>query len=152
VDGSNFCAHSETYAFLGEACLGQGKLKEALDATNRALALARESENDLDLGIAWRTLGKVLTAWNKDELGAPGVASICQPQPEPQSCFLKSHQIFKKINAESEAARTLREWAQFEIQNGRVEEGTRMLEEAQMVLSRLGALGAGETEPVAKSK
>jgi class 3 adenylate cyclase/tetratricopeptide (TPR) repeat protein len=153
VEGLNFCAHSETYAFLGEACLGQGKLKEALDAATRALAIARESENDLDLGIAWRTLGKVLAAWNKDELGAPpGVASICQPHPEPQSCFLKSHQIFKKINAESEAARTLREWAEFEIQNGRVEEGTRMLEEAQMVLSRLGALGAGETEPVTQSK
>jgi predicted ATPase len=153
VDGSNFCAHSETYAFLGEAYLGQGKLKEALDASNRALAIARESENDLDLGIAWRALGKVLVAWNHDELGPPpGVASICQPHPEPQSCFLKSHQIFKKINAESEAARTLREWAEFEIQTGRVEEGTRMLEEAQTVLSRLGALGAGETEPVAKSK
>ena len=153
VEGLNFCAHSETYAFLGEACLGQGKLKEALDAANRALALARESENDLDLGIAWRTLGKVLAAWNKDELGAPpGLASICQPHPDPQSCFLKSHQIFKKINAESEAARTLRAWAEFDLQNGRVEEGNKRLEEAQTILHRLGAVAPAENEPVTQSK
>lgn len=153
VEGLNFCAHSETYAFLGEACLGQGKLKEALDAANRALALARESENDLDLGIAWRTLGKVLAAWNKDELGAPpGLASICQPHPDPQSSFLKSHQIFKKINAESEAARTLRAWAEFDLQNGRVEEGNKRLQEAQTILHRLGAVAPAENEPVAQSK
>jgi tetratricopeptide (TPR) repeat protein len=71
VDGSDFCAHAEAYAFLSEACLGQGKLPEALDAAQRALNLARESENDLDLGIAWRTLGQVLAARNNSTGDAP---------------------------------------------------------------------------------
>lgn len=144
VDGSNFCAHSETYAFLSEACLGQGKLKEALAAAQRALGLARESENDLDLGIAWRTLGQVLGVSSKGEDGGPpdGVA-VNQPENDPHVCFRESHQVFKKINAESEAARTLRAWAEFDLQNGRALDGNKKLEEAESILRRLGALAAG---------
>jgi predicted ATPase/class 3 adenylate cyclase len=147
VEGSNFCAHAETYAFLSEACLCQGKLKDALDAANHALAMAGESENDLDLGIAWRTLGKVLAACPKDQLplSANG-ATPDKPQFEPDACFQQSHQIFKKIDAEGEAAGTLRAWAEFDLQNGRDAEGRKRLEEAQTILRRLGALTAGESE------
>jgi class 3 adenylate cyclase/predicted ATPase len=140
VEGSKFCAHAETYSFLSEACLGQGKVKEALDAAERALAMASESENDLDLGIAWRTLGNVLAACRKDRLAVSGDgASLNQPRLEPDACFAKSHQTFKKIDAESEAAGTLRAWAEFELQMGRVEEGNKKLQEAQTILHRLGA-------------
>jgi len=56
--------------------LGQGKLKEALDAANRALAIARESENDLIWASPGELSGRSFAAWNKDELGAPpGLAS-----------------------------------------------------------------------------
>jgi predicted ATPase/class 3 adenylate cyclase len=151
VEGSNFCAHSETYAFLSEACLGQGKLKEALDAANRALALARETENDLDLGICWRTLGQVLAAWNNGQVGVlANRESLNQICSHPDGCFQESHRIFKKINAESEAARTLRAWAEFDLQNGRVQEGNKKLAEAQTILRRLGALTSGDTEFMAK--
>jgi predicted ATPase/class 3 adenylate cyclase len=143
VDGSNFCAHSETHAFLSAAYLGQGKLKEALDAARRALGLARESENDLDLGIAWRTLGQVLAMWDNQRLGAP-TAETSTPS-EPDACFHQSHQIFKKINAESEAARTLRIWAEFDFQNGRAQEGNKKLDEAQTTFRRLGAAVPDET-------
>lgn len=140
VDGSNFCAHAETYAFLAEAYRGQGKLNEALAAANRALDLARESENDLDLAIAWRTLGQILAQWNENQLpGLPGDTSLNEICSDPQACFLESLRIFKKINAESEGARTLRAWAEFDIHNGRAEEGTKKLEEAQTVFRRLGA-------------
>jgi class 3 adenylate cyclase/tetratricopeptide (TPR) repeat protein len=140
VEGLDFCAHSETYAFLSEACLGQGKLKEALDAADRALAIASESENDLDLGIAWRTLGKVLAASSKDRLPvSTDGASLDQTQFKPDACFLQSHRIFKKIDAEGEAAGTLRAWAEFDLQNGRDAEGTKRLQEAQTILRRLGA-------------
>jgi tetratricopeptide (TPR) repeat protein len=152
VEGSNFCAHAETYAFLSEACLGQRKAREALDAADRALALASESENDLDLGIAWRTLGKVLAACGKDGLFPSGNGpSLNQPQFEPHACFLQSHQIFKKIDAEGEAAGTLRAWAEFDIQNGRDIEGKKRLAEAQDILRRLGALAPGENAPTTQS-
>ena len=118
-------------------------------AANRALGLARETENDLDLGIAWRTLGQVLAAWNKDQNGGPAdgalLNEICS---NPDGCFHESHRIFKKINAESEAARTLRAWAEFDLQNGRAEEGNKKLEEAQTILRRLGVL---TPEPLVKS-
>jgi predicted ATPase/class 3 adenylate cyclase len=149
VEGSNFCAHAETYAFLSEACLGQGKFKEALDAADHALAMASESENDLDLGIAWRTLGNVLAACSKDRAAISARnGSLDQPQFEPEACFEQSHQIFKKIDAEGEAAGTLRAWAEFDLQNGRIQEGNKRLEEAQSILRRLGALAGAESEPV----
>jgi class 3 adenylate cyclase/tetratricopeptide (TPR) repeat protein len=162
VAGSNFCALAEMYAFLSEACLGQGKLEDARDAAERALSSARESENDLELGIAWRTLGHVLAAWNNNapterrlqaaatgdcrsgslppEGGAPPKARVqllSKSQFEPDACFSESHKIFKKINAESEVARTLRAWAEFELQNGRAEEGKRRLQEAETIFHRL---------------
>ncbi len=137
VDASNFCALSETYACLSEACLGQGKLEQAFAAAHRALALAHESENDLDLAASWRTLGQVLAAWNNGHLGLPPSGAAAQPSPDAQTCFLESHRIFKKINAESEAARTLRAWADFDLQNGRAEDAHKKLDEAESIFRRL---------------
>ena len=138
VEDSNFCAHSETYAFLSQGCLGQGKLAEALEAANRALNLARETENDLDLGIAWRTLGEVLAGCNNERGAVPNspLNEICS---EPEACFQESHRIFEKINAEGEAARTLRAWAELDLQNGRLEEGQVKLADAQAIFRRIGA-------------
>src|SRR5204863_10184745 len=90
VVDSNFCALSETYTCLSVACLGQGKLKEALDAVYRAVDLARETGSDLDLGTAWRTLGQVLAAWDYGRFGSPK-DNESHPAPEPHACFLESH-------------------------------------------------------------
>jgi tetratricopeptide (TPR) repeat protein len=139
VESSNFCALSETHVCLSQACLGQGKAKEALDAVYRALDMARESGSDLDLGAAWRTLGQVLAEWDNHRFGVVP-ARDSSPVPEPQGCFSESHRIFKKIRAESEAARTLRAWAEFDLKNGRHREGHQKLEEAQDIFRRLGAL------------
>jgi predicted ATPase/class 3 adenylate cyclase len=139
LEGSTFCALSETYVCLSQACLGQGKVKEALGAVYRALEMARESGSDLDLGTAWRSLGQVVAAWDNNQLGAlPAYDS--SPAPEPHACFVESHRIFQKIKAESEAARTLQAWADFDLKNGRHQEGRQKLEEAQSIFRRLGAL------------
>src|SRR5262249_37586707 len=53
------CTLSETYSFLAEACLGQGKLAEAHQAAKHALVLAKEAEILLDQGTALRSLGRV---------------------------------------------------------------------------------------------
>jgi class 3 adenylate cyclase/tetratricopeptide (TPR) repeat protein len=146
--GSNFCAHSETYAFLSEACLGQGKLEASLDAANHALDLARESENDLDLGIAWRTLARVLAACKTCQLASASAASLNEICSDPEACFHESHRIFRKINAASEAARTLRAWAEFDLQTGRVLEGNKKIEEAQSIFRRIGVLAPSESTAV----
>jgi tetratricopeptide (TPR) repeat protein len=143
LEGSTFCALSETYVYLSQACLGQGKVKEALGVVFQALDMARESGSDLDLGTAWRTLGQVLATWDHSQFGSlPAYNS--SPAPQPEACFLESHRIFQKIKAESEAARTLRAWADFDLKNGRHQEGRQKLEEAQNIFRRLGALAQVE--------
>jgi predicted ATPase/class 3 adenylate cyclase len=133
VDG-NFCALAETFACLSEACLGQGKMTEALDAAQRALDLARQSGSDLDLGTAWRALGLVLASCDN-------LAGRASSRAESAAdCFLESHRVFKKISAGSEAARTLRDWANFDFKNGRATEGQERLAQAKSILGRLSGM------------
>ena len=132
-------ALSETNTFLAEACLGQGKLTEALEAAQHALALAQESENHLDLGGAWRALGKVAAGMKKRRADARTVsADPGASVTEPHACFTESLRVFKQINAEGERARTLRAWAEFELHQGRTEEGRKKLEEARSIFQQLG--------------
>jgi class 3 adenylate cyclase/tetratricopeptide (TPR) repeat protein len=74
--GNNFCALSETYSNLSDACIGQNKIEDALAAATRALALARESENDLDLGTSLRALGRALSLADS-ESGSGAAADMC---------------------------------------------------------------------------
>lgn len=133
------CSLSETYSFLAEACLGQQKLSEALDAAQCALALARESENYLDLGGAWRALGQAAASMKNRSADAPaGGAGSGAPIAEPRACFSESLRVFKQMNAEGEQARTLRAWAAFELQEGRTEEAREKSEESRRIFLRLG--------------
>ncbi len=141
----NWCTLSETYRFLSEACLGQGKLPEALDAAQQALTLAQKSENSLDLGSAWRAVGRVAA-----KLSAPGseppatAGSSVAAIAEPAACFRESLRVFQQMNAEAEQARTLRVWAKFELEQGRHDEASEKWEAAQSIFLRLGMPLAAE--------
>ena len=102
-----WCTLSETYRFLSEACLGQGKLSQALEAAQRALILAQESENGLDLGSAWRALGRIAAKLKKRGADTHDIADP-SAVPEPHACFQESLRVFEQMNAEAEQARTLR--------------------------------------------
>src|SRR5262249_8159087 len=91
------CALTETYSFLSMACLGQGKRAEALRNAQRALALAQESENYLDVGLAWRTLGSAVAACDSTAASESG-----QPLPAPESCFTASLSVLQQIRCEGE--------------------------------------------------
>lgn len=135
----NSCTLAETYSFLAEACLGQGKLTEALEAAQHGVALAQKSENHLDLGGAWRALGKVAAGMKKRRADArPVSAAAGLALAEPSACFTESLRVFKLINAEGEQARTLRAGAEFELHEGRTEEGRKKLEAARSIFQRLG--------------
>jgi tetratricopeptide (TPR) repeat protein len=146
---ANSCNLADTYTLLSEACLGQQKHQDALTAALKSLALARESENDLFLGGAWRTLGLVAATI---ETGlAPGLQSTKVPAPtgvglEPlnaEACFSESLRIFQKINAQGEQARTLRAWGEFQWQKKLPEQAGKKLAEAREMFLLLGA--ASET-------
>jgi class 3 adenylate cyclase/tetratricopeptide (TPR) repeat protein len=139
TDGANFCALSASYSFLSEACLGQGKPAEAFDAARRALALAKESENDLDLGTAWRALGQSVTALNPADSRPAAATARPKPLPRAGACFAKSLSVFEKINAEGEQAATLRAWAEFELKRGRIKVGRQKGEAARAIYQRLAA-------------
>jgi class 3 adenylate cyclase/tetratricopeptide (TPR) repeat protein len=141
----NWCNLSETFSFLSEACLGQKKLSEALSTAEHALELAKKSESFLDLGGAWRALGRSVTALqqraNKD---APGGLNSGEPLPEPDACFSESLRVFNKMNAEGEQARTLVAWAAFELQQGRADEARNKSELARDIFLRLGMTSEAE--------
>jgi predicted ATPase/class 3 adenylate cyclase len=139
------CNLSETYSFLAAACLGQEKLAEALEAARHALALAQESENHLDLGGAWRALGRAAAQMMSrgaaaSDSRAPADATVA----DPRVCFSESLRVFKEINAEGEQARTLRAWAEFELQQGQTDEGRKRAKAARDIFLRLGT--ASEVE------
>jgi class 3 adenylate cyclase/tetratricopeptide (TPR) repeat protein len=134
------CTLSEVYTFLSEACLGQGKHGEATIAARKALDLAQESESSLSLGGAWRALGNV-GASRPQFRNQPGSGSIDTEAPmfDPPHCFAESQRVFRAINAEGEEARTLREWAAYELAQGQRDRALTRLEEAQAIFRRLGA-------------
>ena len=145
--GNSFCALSETYSNLSQACIGQNKLEDALVAAQRALVLAQESENDLDLGTSLRALGHALSlARSNGHSATPGSADAAQPKI-PEQCFADSLSVFQKIKAEVEQARTLRAWAQHDLRHARTDQSKTRLREAGEIFKRVGArTEAEETE------
>jgi class 3 adenylate cyclase/tetratricopeptide (TPR) repeat protein len=139
TDGTNFCVLSEAYSFLSEARLGQGRHVEARADAQRALAAARDSENDLDLGTAWRALGRVAVALNPD--GAVSGAECAQSERVPlaEDCFAEGLRVFEKINAAGEQACTFRYWAEYECRRGRHEDARRLGQTALGIFEQLGA-------------
>jgi tetratricopeptide (TPR) repeat protein len=128
---------SEAFSFLCEACLGQNKFREALEAARSALALARKSGNELDVGIAWRVLGRAAARLNSSGADTPIGIESNGPDTEPAACFAESLALFRKIHAEAEQARTLRAWAAFDLREGRMEQGWKKAEAAKRLFQRL---------------
>jgi predicted ATPase/class 3 adenylate cyclase len=137
--GSKSGVLTEACTILCEACLAQGKLAPALQAARRAVALAQESENDLDLGTAWRSLGQVVAA--RQIAGQPPMGGTDGPPHvnDAADCFTESLRVFKKMNAHGEQARTLRAWAEFELRQGRFNDGRKKGHEARSIFLQLGA-------------
>ncbi|MEA3341115.1 MAG: adenylate/guanylate cyclase domain-containing protein [Chloroflexota bacterium] len=122
---------SRAYRFLADACLGQGKVDVALTTAQRALALGQEVEAPTLIGGAWRTLGRVLVE-------AARTTTIGDQTRDAASCFAESMQTFTAIGAEGERARTLREWARYEMDAGDLARGETMWREARAIFARLG--------------
>ena len=58
---------------------------------------------------------------------------------EAEDCFGKSAEIFAEANIDGERARTLREWARYELRRDNREFGTQLWNEARTIFERLGA-------------
>jgi class 3 adenylate cyclase/tetratricopeptide (TPR) repeat protein len=124
---------SETYRLLAEACLEQGKLAEASLAAQRALEEGQASEFQEGIAGAWRALGMVMAA---DE--PPGSMELGSETLDAAACFARSLAIFAESGMEGERARTLRAWAEHEIEKGDRSKGQEMAEQARQIFERLG--------------
>jgi len=137
----NSCGLSEVCTLLSEACLGQGKLAEAIKSAQKAISLAQESESPLYLGAAWRALGRI-GAWVYKSRSQPALAAAWPDLTtnDPVHCFAESLRVFRLINATGEQARTLRAWAEHEYQQGNVDPARKKLQEARDTFLHLGAI------------
>jgi len=129
VGDSGFGDLSETYRFLAEALLGQGRVEEALAAAQRALALGAAVGAPEFIAIAWRVLGQV-AAWLPAPVRIPEPESGVMREYTPSQCFEESMRISEATGMKGEIPRTLRSWALFELQKGRYEVGVQMVQQA----------------------
>src|ERR1035438_9127358 len=85
----NSCVLAETFTFLSEACLGQGKLSEAIKTAQKAIDLAQESESPLNLGGAWRVMGRISAKVSEDDRQTTCVtASLDSTIMDPMGCSI----------------------------------------------------------------
>lgn len=108
-----FCSLSETYTFLAQACLGQGKLTEGRDAAQQGISIAMQIGNPLDLAGGWRAAGRILAAWSQTgEAGKPSISiGDSHLNYDINYCFSESIRLYETIGAADEQARTSHIWA-----------------------------------------
>jgi class 3 adenylate cyclase/tetratricopeptide (TPR) repeat protein len=128
---SSYQVLTETYSFLAAACLGQGKVEEALEAAQRALSLGQKTENHELMAEAWRTLGLVAAH-------LPQPIIIEDKSFDAADCFRESLRLFTDSGMQAERARTLRDWARYEQERGTRERADAMMEESREIFTRLG--------------
>jgi tetratricopeptide (TPR) repeat protein len=128
---SGYQVLSETYSFLAVACLGQGKVEEALEAAQRALVLGKRTENHELIAEAWRTLGLVTSRHTEP-------IEIEKQTYDAPACFGESLRLFTESGMEAQRARVLSDWSRFEIERGTEERANAMIEEAREIFTRLG--------------
>ncbi len=121
----------ETHGFLALALLGQGKLDEALAAAQRSLALSDELAVEDYLGLTWRVLGMVAA-----QLQTP--LTVGTRQCSAAVCFAESLRFLTDEGMKGEYARTLREWASYELAHGNKERGAAMQQQARDTFAELG--------------
>jgi tetratricopeptide (TPR) repeat protein len=129
---------ADILGLLAEACLGQGRLDEALGLGRKALNIAVKGESQDDLGAVWRVLGKVAAALEEPpvlEHSPLGPNRAC----EAGICFAESERIYREIGREDELARTLRTWARHELKLGNQERAAEKWEEARKFFDKIGA-------------
>ncbi len=128
-----------TYASLAQAYSGQDRTEEALAAAEQALELGQADDAPEYIGLAWRALGMIAAQTG-------GTVSARESDPahtksySAGECFERSAAALTEAGLDGERARTLREWAKFELGQGNKEKGLAMWGEARATFANLDAL------------
>jgi tetratricopeptide (TPR) repeat protein len=127
-----------TYNYQAEALLGLGRYDEAVASAQQGLALSLEDGSPENIGGAWRALGLVSSKTGKPVEAKAGKeeGSVAH---DARACFAESDRIYAEADLAGERARTLREWAKYEISQGDKDTGLNMWQEARDIFAKLGA-------------
>jgi hypothetical protein len=113
-------------------------LVQALDAAQRSYSLGMADGAPEYIGAAYRALGMVSKQLgrpiSKGDLGTDGSASA-----SADDFFRESLRVLEEGQLDGERARTLREWARYELKDGHRERGVELWKEAREIFWRLGA-------------
>jgi len=135
IDGS--WAMPLAFNSRSEALLGLERIDEAFYSARQALVLAEEDKSPEYIGMAWRTLAMIA-----DRRGIPVYFSDGEThlpgEYNAETCFRKSVQILTDAEINLERARTLREWARYELKIGAKDEGIKLWQDARDIFAKLG--------------
>jgi tetratricopeptide (TPR) repeat protein len=85
----------------GRVFAQDARWQEASDAANKALSLAEMLGSDEDIGAIYRLLGEIAAAWYEGNLG------------EPETYFIQSIEILKKVGEQHEIQRSMNSLARY---------------------------------------
>ncbi len=120
---SRITAYADFYCALAEACLGQGRVTEAVEAAQQALDTARTTEGPREVAAACRALGLAIGGMSDSQGARP--------------CFEESARIFVETGAFGDQARTLRVWAYHELRSGDPARGALLYSQARAIFAEL---------------
>jgi class 3 adenylate cyclase/predicted ATPase len=127
-----------TYNYYAEALLGLDNDEQAVYAVQQALALGIEDGAPENIGGAWRALGLV-TAKTGKPIRIKDRDSGQSTDYDARTSFAKSEKIFSEAAINGELARTLREWANYELKCGNKKQGKKLWKQARDIYVKLGA-------------
>lgn len=114
---SRITPYADFYVALAGACLGQGRVTEAVEAAQQALDTARANGGVRELAEACRALGMAIGAMSDSQGARP--------------CFDESARLFAEAGSVVEQARTLRLWSAYELRSGDPERGLALYAQAR---------------------
>lgn len=122
----------EAHYGMAEICLKRGQYKNAWAEALGALGSAQNVNHPLQLGIAHRTVGEVVT-----HLENVPDASFSS---DPDVYFREAMTYFQGINAEAELARTMLAHAKSLAHRGRKTSAARKLQQVMIIFTKLGMI------------
>lgn len=123
----------EMHHGLAVISLNDNDLMKAWDQANRALQIAKEIEQPLNVGFSSRTMGEVLTA-----IESSSEDVVVDGETRPDDYFRASIDAFRSLDAEGEMARTMHIYARCLAKQGRRVPAARNLQQATLIFAKLG--------------
>jgi class 3 adenylate cyclase/predicted ATPase len=128
---------ADTFQYLAQAYLGLQQHADALEAAKRALELSYKENNPAFIAATWRVLGAI--AAQSESLLGLATDTADQRLYDAPACFAESLRVCDETGMAGERARTLRDWAAYEIQRGDTARGLGMWEESRALFLEQGA-------------